>query len=97
MTQPKTETNLTENELAILKASRTNDFADAGEGSTTWVFAVIQSSGLDPKVARGVIASLVKKGLVAIDDYEGDRKSDDMTFSLSPKGIEVVLEVIPID
>lgn len=78
---------LTQLEQEILKASRNTDYGDAVE-EAVWVFAVILESKLDPKIARGVISSLVKKQLVCIDDYEGKGKQDDMVFSLTAKGIE---------
>lgn len=85
--------SLTANEKALLKASRTNDYCDAVEDDSPWVFAVIQSSRLDPKVARGAIASLVKKGLVIIGDYEGKGRDHDMYFELTDLGKEVTVEL----
>lgn len=84
----------TDNEKAIFKGARDNDYADCfedcGNGgfNTTWVFAVIDKSGLDPKVARGAIASLVKKGMVEISDYEGKGRADDMVFALTAEGLK---------
>lgn len=84
----------TDNERAIFKGARDNNFENCfeeylpGYMNTTWVFAVIKGSGLDPKVARGAIASLVKKGMVQIDDYEGKGRSADMTFSLTAEGVK---------
>ncbi len=84
----------TENEKAIFKGARDNNFEDCFEEycpgylNNTWVFAVIEGSGLDPKVARGAIASLVKKGMVQIDDYEGKGRANDMTFCLTAEGVK---------
>jgi hypothetical protein len=84
----------TDNEIAIFKGARDNDYADcfedcgSGGFNYTWCFAVIDASGLDPKVARGAIASLVKKGAVEITDYEGKRRSDDMVFALTTEGVK---------
>lgn len=72
------KTSLTEMEIMILKAARNNEFADAGNGGVPWVFSVIDNSGLDAKVARGVISSLVKKDFIGIEDYEGDGNPNDM-------------------
>ena len=72
--------NLTQNEMAILKASRNNEFGDAFDGETPWVFAVIAVSGLSPEIARGTISSLVQKGIVIVEDYEGKGNPDDMIF-----------------
>lgn len=85
--------NLTENEIIILKASRTNNFCDAVEDDTPWVFAVIDESHLDPKVARGTISSLVKKGLVIVFDYEGRGRANDMCFTLTDEGKKVTIEL----
>lgn len=74
--------SLTENEKALLRASRTNEFTDAVDEGSPWVFAVISESKVQPKIARGAIASLVKKGLVIVADYEGIGKADDQCPSL---------------
>ena len=81
--------NLTALEKEILIASCTTDFGDAAI-EPVWVFSVIDSAGIDGKVARGVIASLVKKGLVIIEDYEGKGNPDDQVFALTDAGIEVM-------
>lgn len=78
--------NFTENERAIFKAARDNDYENCFENGSTWAFAVIDGSGLDPKIARGAIASLVKKGMIAISDYAGKGRADDMMLSLTPEG-----------
>ncbi len=80
--------NLTENELAILKGARINEYCDAYE-STPWVFSVIDYSKLDAKVARGVISSLVKKDLIQIEDYEGNNNPDDMILHFTKKAKEL--------
>ena len=56
---------LTDMERKIIWASRKSDYIDAAKGAT-WVFDVIDKSGIDPKQARGVISSLIKKGLVNV-------------------------------
>jgi hypothetical protein len=83
----------TDNEKAIFSGARDNNFENCFEETfdypnTTWVFAVIDKSGLDPKVARGAIASLVKKGMVEINDYEGKGDTKDMTFCLTTEGLK---------
>ena len=82
--------HFTHNEKAIFKGARDNDYADCFEdgGTYTWAFAVIDESGLNPKVARGAIASLVKKGMVEIDDRESKGRSADMTFTLTAEGVK---------
>ncbi|MDZ4877766.1 MAG: hypothetical protein CLLPBCKN_007201 [Chroococcidiopsis cubana SAG 39.79] len=79
--------SLTENEKAILRGSRDNEFANAVEDfSFPWVFAVVEASGLSPQVGRGTISSLVQKGIVAISDYEAKGKAEDMIFALTELG-----------
>lgn len=81
--------NLTELEIKILQASRTNEYCDAVDEGAPWVFAVIEESGILVNQARGVIASLVKKGIVIVEDYENKGKSDDMVFVLTDEGAEI--------
>lgn len=81
----------TDNEKAIFKGARDNDFQDCFEEGfcvCTWVWAVIETSGLDPKVARGAIASLAKKGMVEISDHEGKGRADDMVIALTAEGMK---------
>lgn len=77
---------LTSHEKSLLYAARNNDYVDAAE-EPTWVFAVIQSSGLTPKVARGALASLVKKGLITVCQHEPG--PDGMVLSLTKNGIQL--------
>ena len=55
---------LTDMEIRILNAMRNNEFEDCIDAEATWTFAVIDNSGINPKQARGVISSLIKKDLV---------------------------------
>ncbi len=83
--------NITDNEKAILKGGCDSDYDNFCE-NPTWVFDAIDKSGLSPKVARGVISSLVKKGLVVIEDNEGKKgkgRSDDMTIFATDEGVNV--------
>ena len=72
--------HLTENEKAVLKGACESeydgfDYFQFGDWSNgTWVWSAIEHSELSPKIARGAISSLVKKGLVCVD--EGDRDTD---------------------
>lgn len=86
--------SLTANEIAILKGARDNDYGSALEGECPWVFAVIDSSGLDAKVARGAIASLITKGVIEISDYGGKKRADDMVLTMSDAGIEVAQQAL---
>jgi hypothetical protein len=79
----------TDNEKAIFKGARDNEYHDCFDnsfGACAWVFAVINESRLDPKVARGAIASLVKKGMVS--DWEGKGRADDMVLALTTEGVK---------
>ena len=56
--------NLTKMEIKILNAMRNNEFEDCIDAEATWTFAVIDESKINPKQARGVISSLIKKKLI---------------------------------
>ena len=74
-------TGLTEMEIAVLISSRNNCFGDVMEGGQ-WSFAVGDDAiGVGVTQYRGVLSSLVKKGLVVISG----RKNDEM-FALTNKG-----------
>lgn len=77
--------NLTELEIKLLNASRVSDYEDAYY-EPTWLFDVVSKSGLTEKVARGVMSSLVKKGLASISDWEGHGKYSDSVFLLTDVG-----------
>jgi hypothetical protein len=77
--------SLTENEIKVLNAGRTNCFSDCLE-SATWSFAVCDESGLDEKIYRGVVSSLIKKGYVWIQDDSNKGKFADMVFGYTEKG-----------
>ena len=72
--------NLTDNEIDVMIASRNNEYGDCIECGT-WSFTVCDNSGLDAKVYRGVVSSLVKKGYVRVC---GER--NDEIFSLTAAG-----------
>lgn len=82
---------LTELEIKVLEASRKTDFGDCLDYGQ-WSFAVCDKAGLDEKVYRGVVTSLVKKGLVQIFDDEGQGKFRDMVFELTNKGRQLFNE-----
>jgi predicted transcriptional regulator len=84
--------NLTENEKAIMKAGCDSEYDNFCE-APTWVFSVIDNSKLDAKIARGVISSLVKKGLVEVFDNEGRGKANDMAITATESGIEICNEL----
>lgn len=74
---------LTELEIKILNAGRKTNFGDCMEDAQ-WSFAVCDEAGMDEKVYRGVVSSLVKKGLVGIyENITGENKKAqfrDMVF-----------------
>lgn len=86
----KKDINLTDNEKAILKAGCNSEYNNICDGED-WVLATIRNSGLSPKVARGVIASLIKKGLVMVHNTEGEEDKDpnNMVIWATDKGVEV--------
>lgn len=69
--------SLTPNEIKILNAMRNNEYSDALEFST-WSFTAIENSGIEAKRARGVISSLVKKGLVVAT---GSKEEEALSFT----------------
>ena len=61
--------NTTDLEKKMILATRWNDYAN-GDDYGDYTFAAIDASGIDANIARGVIASLVKKELVVVADME---------------------------
>lgn len=75
--------DLTENEVKVMIASRNNEYGDAMDGGT-WNFTVCDNAKLSPKVYRGVVSSLIKKGYAIV---AGDR--NDEIFALTDAGKEL--------
>lgn len=69
--------SLTSKEIKILNAMRNNEYSDALE-SSTWSFTAIENSGIEAKKARGVISSLVKKGLIVAT---GSKEEEALSFT----------------
>ena len=61
-------------------ASRNNEYGDAMDGAT-WSFTVCDNSRLSPRVYRGVVSSLIKKGYAIVFG-----KRNDETFVLTDEG-----------
>lgn len=91
---------LTEKEIKILNGMRENEYNDAlanDEGEYdfikhcgTWTFTAIDNSGLDAKIARGVISSLIKKGLVIANTVSNKaRYNDEDTIEFTRAGAEL--------
>ena len=73
---------LTVNEMKVLKSLAYNDY---GEGHATWSWAVNESkhpSGIKGKALSGVVASLVKKGLL-----KAEGEGEDSSISTTEAGI----------
>jgi hypothetical protein len=81
---------LTQLEIKVLEGCRHTDYGDCLEYGQ-WSFSVCNAAGLDPKVYRGVVSSLIKKGLINVWDEElGGMKFDPyrntMVFDLTDEG-----------
>lgn len=76
--------NLTEMEKLILTTSRKNEYGDPAE-VPVWMWSVIMNADLDAKQARGVISSLVKKGLIVVSD---EKDPDERCMYLTELGIK---------
>lgn len=73
----------------IMLAMTTNEYTDGTEDSWgQWTFAVIDESGINPKQARGVISSLIQKGLISEQDYGS--KYEDKVLHFTDNGRRVV-------
>jgi hypothetical protein len=83
--------DLTELETKVMRAARKTDYGDCYYDGQ-WSFAVCEKADLDEKVYRGVVASLIKKGLVTIwdngDINTGKQKGNfsDMVFEYTDDG-----------
>jgi hypothetical protein len=69
---------LTALEVRVMEAARHTDYGDCLECGQ-WSFSVAAAAKMDTKVYRGVVSSLIQKGLVSIwdDDPDGsDRRFD---------------------
>lgn len=70
--------DLTQNEVAVLKSLANNHYGDDGDG--VWAWAVNDSrtpSGITGKALSGVVGSLCKKGLISSEEYE---KNEDVIW-----------------
>jgi len=66
-------TNLTENEIKVLRALANNAYGDNGDG--VWADCINDShtpSGITGNALSGVVGSLCKKGLIASKEYEAN-------------------------
>lgn len=82
---------LTPMEIKILNAMRNNEYNDALEENGacgTWSFTAIYNSGIEAKKARGVISSLIKKGLVGVTT-QNHVKDDPETIWFTKEGVKL--------
>jgi len=92
-------TGLTELEVKVMEAARHTDYGDCLEFGQ-WSFSVCDAAKLDPKVYRGVVSSLIKKGLVTVWDDEPsnshrgvcDPLRETMVFDYTDKGKALFVE-----
>ena len=79
---------ITKLEKRMLEGIVNSEFNDTDELAevSVWTHSAIDASKLDAKQARGVIASLVKKGLV--DNYIASNP-DDCIISYTELGVQV--------
>jgi len=75
-------------EQQILWATFNNEYAAGDYTAGTWTFAVIDNSEIPRAQARGVISSLIKKGLLIVEDTEGKNRNDDMACYRTEAGNE---------
>lgn len=64
---------LTEKEADLIRDILTDDYNSGGVDGTPWSWSVVGGS----HSRAGVLASLVKKGLVGTSDYQGRGRADD--------------------
>lgn len=77
--------NLTNMEKMLLNGMRNNEYNDALAGAV-YTFSVIDYSGLEAKQARGVISSLIKKGLIESEPANPDTGDDNEMLHLTSAG-----------
>lgn len=87
-------TDLEKEAMTILRDNEFDNCFDIGEDNffrATWCFTVIEGLSCGIKGAKGVVGSLVKKGLVIVDegDYNNNSKQYDTGISLTDLGYEV--------
>ena len=85
----------TKMENQIMLAMTTNEYTDGSEASWgQWTWAVIDESGIHPKQARGVLSSLIQKGLVTEERFA--RPPDEYSLHFTDTGkvaVKAILEL----
>ena len=84
--------NLTANEIDVLNGIAYSEMSPANsckplslEDTGTWCWADSFSKTLSTNAVKGVLGSLVKKGVIQIDDYD----RDDTVVDFTPEGFKV--------
>ena len=83
----KDELNLTPMERKMMGVTE-DEYSDLHEGKTTWTNSWIEETGVEPHQARGVMSSLVQKGLIQVDG-----SGDASTIYYTQKGIQASKEI----
>lgn len=68
-------------EKQVLEAMANGMYAELGF-SDIGLLEIMEDTGLHPKVLRGVASSLIKKGLIEIDDRQGTEFHKDSTMHI---------------
>lgn len=87
-----TKLNLTEMERTAMSVQNT-DFGTLLEGDETWAFAWMGETGIPEKQLRGVMSSLIKKGLIVVVK----RRGDDDTLYYTEEGIRVSKNITGVE
>lgn len=91
---------LTNYELAVLKAIDSSEYGDS-LSDAIWMFSVWDN--IDHSVVKnrsslsGIISSLVKKGYVRTDAFEGTGLNDDATIEMTMEGVDAYIAAIPAE
>ena len=81
--------------LRAMPKSCFNDRADDYKNGGVWQWSVTDEiTEFTAEQARGVVSSLVKKGLIVIDDYEGQGQAKDMVVTMTEKGQAIEVDLI---
>lgn len=89
--------SLTENENALIIGIVDNEYSDGDYDAPAWVFAALDTADLNPKIGRGVLSSLVKKGLAVVGESDagmlGVPLSETIPCNLTASGIAKYTEL----
>jgi hypothetical protein len=80
-------TNLTQNEIAVLRSLANNDYGTEGDGVWSWaVNHSLTPSGIEGKALSGVVSSLCAKGVISSQEYE---RNENVIY-MNPVGKELI-------